>query len=76
MMPAFPRDEVEEMMRRWVTANEEAGNTGDWSKMSAFYTEDALYTWNNGAKWEFAAHGRQQNTDQKGNDRDGNQQFD
>ena len=59
-MPAFPRDEIEEMMRRWVAANDEAGDSGDWSKMSAFYTEDALYTWNNGAKWEFAARGRQQ----------------
>ena len=59
-MPAFPRDEMEEMMRRWVDANDEAGTTGDWSKMSAFYTEDALYTWNNGDKWEFAARGVQQ----------------
>ena len=40
-MPAFPRDEMEEMMRRWVAANGEAGETGKWSKMSAFYTEDA-----------------------------------
>ena len=59
-MPAFPRDEIEEMVRRWVAANNEAGGSGDWSKMSEFYTEDALYTWNNGAKWEFAARGRQQ----------------
>jgi hypothetical protein len=51
---------MEEMMRRWVAANDEAGETGDWSKMSAFYTEEALYTWNNGDKWEFAARGRQQ----------------
>ena len=59
-MPAFPRDELEEMMRRWVAANDRAGETGDWSKMSAFYTEDALYTWNNGAKYEFVAKGRQE----------------
>ncbi len=59
-MPAFPRDEIEEMMRRWVAANNQAGKTGDWSKLSTFYTEDALYTWNNGDKWEFAARGRQQ----------------
>jgi hypothetical protein len=59
-MPAFPRDELEDMVNRWVEANDEAGRTGDWSKMSAFYTEDALYTWNNGDKWEFAARGRQQ----------------
>ena len=59
-MPAFPRDEIEEMVRRWVAANDEAGRSGDWSKMSAFYTEDALYSWNNGANWEFVARNRQQ----------------
>lgn len=59
-MSGFPRAEIEEMMRRWVAANDEAGRTGDWSKMSPFYTEDAIYTWNNGAKWEFVARGRQQ----------------
>jgi hypothetical protein len=59
-MPAFPRHELEEMMRRWVAANDEAGRTGDWSKMSQFYTEDAIYTWNNGQKWEFVARGRKQ----------------
>ena len=59
-MTAFARDEIEEMMRRWIAANDEAGGTGDWSKMSAFYTEDAIYTWNNGSKWEFVAQGREQ----------------
>ena len=49
-MPAFPRDELEEMIRRFVAANDEAGETGDWSKMSRFYTEDAVYSWNNGAE--------------------------
>ena len=28
--------------------------------MSQFYTEDAIYSWNNGSKWEFAARGRQE----------------
>lgn len=59
-MPSFPRSEIEEMVRRWVAANDEAGRAGDWSKMSAFYTDDALYTWNTGPKWEFVANGRQQ----------------
>ena len=59
-MPAFARQELEEMIRRWVVANDEAGRTGDWSKMSQFYTEDAIYTWNNGQKWEFVARGRKQ----------------
>ena len=59
-MPAFPRNEMEEMVRRWVAANNEAGRTGDWSKMSAFFTEDAIYSWNTGPNWEFVARGRQQ----------------
>jgi hypothetical protein len=59
-MNSHPRDEMEEMVRRWVAANDESGRTGDWSKMSQFYTEDALYTWNNGPKYEFVASGRQE----------------
>ncbi len=59
-MAAFPRDEMEEMVRRWVAANRAAGSSGDWSKMSAFYTEDAIYSWNNGPRWEFVARGRKQ----------------
>ncbi len=59
-MPAYPREELEEMVDRWVAANDEAGRSGDWSKMSAFFTEDAVYSWNTGANWEFVARGRQQ----------------
>ena len=59
-MPSFPRDEMEEMVRRWVAANDESGRTGDWSRMSEFYTEDAVYSWNTGQNWEFVARGRQQ----------------
>ena len=33
-MPAFRRDELEEMMRRWVAANDRAGETGDWGPMA------------------------------------------
>ena len=59
-MTAFLRKEMEEMVRRWVETNNEAGRTGDWSKMSAFHTEDAIYSWNTGPKTEFVDHGRQQ----------------
>ena len=59
-MPPFPREELEEMMRRWVAANDRAGKTGDWSPMSGFYTDDAIYSWNNGPKHEFVARGRKQ----------------
>ncbi len=59
-MPAFPREEFEEMMRRWVEANDRAGRTGDWKPMAEFYTEDAVYSWNNGPRHEFVARGRDQ----------------
>ncbi len=62
-MPEFSRDEMEEMVRRWIAANEKAGATGDWSHMPSFYTEDALYSWNNGSAWEFVARGPQQIAD-------------
>ena len=57
-MPKFPRAELEEMIRRWVAANEESGRTGDWLPMARFYTEDAVYSWNNGPDYEFVARGR------------------
>lgn len=60
-MPAFPRPELEEMVQRWLQANHRAEAQGDWAThLGPFYTEDAVYTWNNGPKWDFAAHGRQQ----------------
>jgi hypothetical protein len=59
-MPAFPRAELEEMMRRWIAANDEAGRTGDWGPLAEFYAEDALYSWNNGPKYEFVARGRKE----------------
>ena len=59
-MPAFPRAEMEEMMRRWLAANERAEAARDWRPMADFYTEDAEYTWNLGPNEEFVARGRQQ----------------
>ena len=59
-MAAYPRAELEEMIRRFVAENNRAGTTGDWSKMSQFYAGDALYTWNVGQNWEFAARGRKE----------------
>ena len=43
-MPPFPRDEIEEMVRRWVAANDESGRTGDWSRMSAWVAPTARRT--------------------------------
>lgn len=59
-MPAFPRDEMEEMVRRWVEANNEAGAKGDWSKMPNFFTDEAIYSWTTGPRYDFVAKGKQQ----------------
>ena len=59
-MPSFPREEMEEMMRRWHDANEQAEAAGDWKPMAEFYTADAEYTWNLGPNEDFVARGRQQ----------------
>jgi hypothetical protein len=59
-MPAFPRAEMEEMMRRWLKANEDAEAAGDWKPMAEFYTKDAEYTWNLGPNEDFVAKGREQ----------------
>lgn len=57
-MPKFPREELEETIRRFVAANDEAGRTGDWSPLADFYTEDAVYSWNVGPGHEFVARGK------------------
>ena len=59
-MPEFPRSEMEEMMRRWLAANEHAERIGDWRGLADFYTEDAEYTWNLGPSEDFVARGREQ----------------
>ena len=33
-----------------AAANDRAGETGDWSPMAEFYTDDATYGWNIGPK--------------------------
>ena len=59
-MPAFPRAEMDEMMRRWLAANERAEAERNWKPMADFYTEEAEYTWNLGPNEEFVARGRPQ----------------
>jgi len=63
-MPKFDYEEMEEMLRRWIAANEEAARTKDWSYLGKnFYTEDAVYSWNTGTSTEFVAKGRKQITE-------------
>ncbi len=48
-MPAFPREELEDIVERWLEANREAEGkvTGG---LADFYTDDATYGWNIGPK--------------------------
>lgn len=60
-MGKFPREELEEMVRRWLEANEHAEAENDWAKyLTPLYTEDAVYFWNLGPHEDFIARGRQQ----------------
>ena len=57
-MPAYPRAELEEMVERWLQANRDAEEAGDWKPMADLYTADATYGWNYGPKEHFMAVGR------------------
>jgi hypothetical protein len=57
-MAPFPRQEIEEMVERWLEANRAAEAAGDWRPMAELYTPDATYGWNFGPKEEFMAVGR------------------
>lgn len=58
---SYPREELEEMVSRWLQANVDAEKEGDWTKyLGPLYTEDAVYSWNMGPNEEFVANGRQE----------------
>ena len=59
-MPEFTRDEMEEMVQRWLDINKECEANGDWKPMADMYTEDAVYMWNVGPKGVFCANGREE----------------
>ena len=59
-MPAFPRAELDEMVRRWLEANWRCEENGDWRPLAGMYTEDATYGWNLGPAQEFMVSGRDQ----------------
>ena len=59
-MTAYPRAELEEMVKRWLQANRDAEAAGDWKPMAAMYTADATYGWNYGPHTEFMATGREE----------------
>jgi hypothetical protein len=55
---AYPYDELSEMVERWLRANRDAQEAGDWRPLAEMYTEDATYGWNTGPNEEFMAVGR------------------
>lgn len=57
-MAAYPRAELEEMVERWLQANRDAEEAGDWKSLADMYTTDATYGWNYGPKEHFMAVGR------------------
>jgi hypothetical protein len=59
-MPTFPRQELEEMMQRWLAINRRCEEQLDWRPMADMFTEDATYGWNVGPNDEFMAVGREQ----------------
>lgn len=59
-MPEYPRDELDEMVERWLQANRDCEAQGDWAPLADLYTEDATYGWNYGPKEHFMAVGREE----------------
>ena len=60
-IPVCTRQELEEMVERWLQANRDAEKEGNWTKyLGPMYTEDAEYGWNIGPNEEFVAHGRKE----------------
>ena len=56
----WPREELEEMVRRWLAANQASENSRDWNHLAPLYTDDAVYLWTVGPGEEFVAEGKQQ----------------
>ena len=57
-MAAFPREELEEMVQRWLDANKHCESIGDWRPLAELFTPDATYGWNLGPGGDFMAVGR------------------
>lgn len=57
-MTAYPREELEEMVQRWLDVNRRCEEAGDWRPLADLYTEDATYGWNSGPGEDFMAVGR------------------
>jgi len=52
------REQLEEWVDRWLTANRDAERAGDWKPLAQFYADDATYGWNIGPKEDVMCRGR------------------
>ncbi|MFT4517767.1 MAG: hypothetical protein ACI9JM_000144 [Halioglobus sp.] len=53
-MVAVTRQEMEEMMKRWLAVNDKAESTGDWRCLADYFSDDCLYGWETpNGKYEF-----------------------
>jgi hypothetical protein len=60
-MPEYAREELDEMVDRWLSANRTAEVEGDWIRnLGPMYAQDAEYSWNMGPNREFIARGRKE----------------
>ena len=51
-------EQLENWVQRWLQANRDAENAGNWKPLADFYTEDATYGWNIGPKEDVMCVGR------------------
>ncbi len=58
LMPAFPREELEEMVERWLQANKDAEASGDWTAMARCSPRTPPTAGTTGPTNEFMAVGR------------------
>jgi hypothetical protein len=56
----WPREELEETVRRWLEANQRSEGSKDWAHLAPLYTDDAVYLWTVGPGEEFVARGKKQ----------------
>jgi hypothetical protein len=59
-MAGYSRDELDEMIERWVEENKRCEAQGDWRPLAQMYTPEATYGWNYGPQQEFMAVGREE----------------
>lgn len=53
-MSEYSREELEEMMKRWLAVNDKAEQEGNWRHLADFYAEDVIYGWDTpNGKYQF-----------------------